>query len=347
MKKRGWKAVSCLTTAALVGMMLAGCGGGAEQTQAAAENGEAAADDKVKVTFITTETGLGDRSFNDSTWEGVQRAEQELGVEISLIEPKSVADTGTSIISAVNSGSDLILGFGASWTDAFDEYCERFPDVYFGGLNCSAQADNLQVAKSADHEGSFLAGALAAMMSESGTVGCIGGQDADNINRFIVGYEEGAQYINPEIEVLKSYVGSYTDPAKGKEYSLQLMGAGADVIFQVAAGTGEGVFEAAKENESLYAIGVDSDQDYIVEGKILTSVVKNCGNIAYDMIKSVQDGTFESGEKVYNLANGGVGLTEMQYTKDLIGEENLGKLDEIKEKIISGEIQVTDIFEQQ
>ena len=328
-------------------MMLAGCGGGAEQTQAAAENGEAAADDKVKVTFITTETGLGDRSFNDSTWEGVQRAEQELGVEISLIEPKSVADTGTSIISAVNSGSDLILGFGASWTDAFDEYCERFPDVYFGGLNCSAQADNLQVAKSADHEGSFLAGALAAMMSESGTVGCIGGQDADNINRFIVGYEEGAQYINPEVEVLKSYVGSYTDPAKGKEYSLQLMGAGADVIFQVAAGTGEGVFEAAKENEGLYAIGVDSDQDYIVEGKILTSVVKNCGNIAYDMIKSVQDGTFESGEKVYNLANGGVGLTEMQYTKDLIGEENLGKLDEIKEKIISGEIQVTDIFEQQ
>ena len=315
---------------------LTGCGAGGEED-----------DGTVTVALLADGAGFGTQSFNDVALEGLQRAEQELGVEISLIEPKSVADTGTSIISAVNSGSDLILGFGASWTDAFDEYCERFPDVYFGGLNCSAQADNLQVAKSADHEGSFLAGALAAMMSESGTVGCIGGQDADNINRFIVGYEEGAQYINPEVEVLKSYVGSYTDPAKGKEYSLQLMGAGADVIFQVAAGTGEGVFEAAKENEGLYAIGVDSDQDYIVEGKILTSVVKNCGNIAYDMIKSVQDGTFESGEKVYNLANGGVGLTEMQYTKDLIGEENLGKLDEIKEKIISGEIQVTDIFEQQ
>lgn len=354
MKKRGFQTVSCLTAAALMGMMLAGCGSQASQTETGTETeagseagGESTADDgAVKVTFITTESGLGDRSFNDSTWEGMQRAEKELGVEIALIEPKSVADTGTAIISAVNSGSDLILGFGASWTDAFDEYCERFPEVYFGGLNCSAQADNLQVAKSADHEGSFLAGALAAMMSQTGTIGCIGGQDADNINRFIVGYEEGARYVNPDAEVLKSYVGSYTDPAKGKEYSLQLMNAGADVIFQVAAGSGEGVFEAAKENENLYAIGVDSDQDYIVEGKILTSVVKNCGNIAYDMIQSVQDGTFESGEKIYDLANGGVGLSEMAYTKDYIGEENLQKLDEIREKIISGEIQVTDIFEQ-
>ena len=347
MKKRSeMKLAACLTAVALAGA-LAGCGGGSSTAQTGGEDSSAADDGTVKVTFITTETGLGDRSFNDSTWEGLQRAEEELGVEIALIEPDSVADTGTSIISAVNSGSDLILGFGASWTDAFEEYCQRFPDVYFGGLNCNVQADNLQVAKTADHEGSFLAGALAAMKSQTGVVGFIGGQDADNINRFYVGYEEGAKYVNPDISVLKSYVGSYTDPAKGKEYSLQLMNSGADIIFHAAGGTGEGLCAAVRENENLYAIGVDSDQDYIAEGKILTSVVKNCGNIAYDMVKSVQDGTFESGDKIYNLENGGVGLTEMQYTKDYIGEDTIQALEDLKGKIISGEIQVTDIFEEQ
>ena len=344
MKRRGrMRMAVCLATVLMMGNVLTGCGGG----NAGVPSSEAGASDDgtVKVTFITTETGIGDRSFNDSTWEGVQRAGEELGVEVALIEPKSVADLGTSVISAVNSGSDLILGFGGAWTDAFDEYCERFPDVKFGGLNCNAQADNLQVAKTADHEGSFLAGALAAMKTQTGVIGCIGGQDSDNINRFIVGYEEGAKYINPDIEMLKSYVGSFTDPAKGKEYSLQLMNSGADIIFHVAGGTGEGVFEAAKENENLYAIGVDSDQDYIVQGKILTSMVKNCGNIAYEMIESVQNGTFESGNKVYGLANDGVGLTEMQYTKDYVGEDTIQKLEEIKKQIISGDIQVTDIFE--
>lgn len=344
MKKRGViKATACLATVLLIGNLLAGCNGG--DTGAAPTGTDGSDDGNIKVTFITTETGIGDRSFNDSTWEGVQRAGEELGVEVALIEPKSVADLGTSVISAVNSGSDLILGFGGAWTDAFDEYCERFPEVKFGGLNCNAQADNLQVAKTADHEGSFLAGALAAMKTQTGVIGCIGGQDSDNINRFIVGYEEGAKYIDPDIEVLKSYVGSFTDPAKGKEYALQLMNSGADIIFHAAGGTGEGVFEAAKENENLYAIGVDSNQDYIVEGKILTSMVKNCGNIAYEMIESVQNGTFESGDKVYGLANDGVGLTEMEYTKDYVGEESIQKLEEIKEQIISGNIKVTDVFE--
>lgn len=332
----------------LAGMMaiasVTGCSGSAAKEEA--KNQASGKDDVFKVTFITTDSGLGDRSFNDTTWSGVQKAGEELGVEVSIIEPKSVADFGTSIVSAVNSGADMVLGFAASWTDAFDEYCEKFPDVYFGGLNCNAEADNLQVAKTADHEGSFLAGALAALQSETGVIGAVGGQDADNINRFFVGYEEGAKYVNPDIQVLKSYVGSYNDPAKGKEYALQLKNEGADVIFHAAAGSGEGVFEAAKENEDLYAIGCDADQDYIVEGKVLTSMVKNCDVIAYNMIKEAKEGTFEAGAKNYGLANNGVGLTEMKYTKDLIGQDTLNQLEEIKEKIVAGEIKVTDVFEQ-
>ncbi len=300
--------------------------------------------EKLKVTYITTNAGLGDKSFNDSAWAGLQKAEKELGVEISVIEPKAVSDYGTALVSAVNSGSNIILGFSASWTDTFNEYCPKYPKVYFGGLNCNAQADNLMIAVTSDHEGSFLAGALAAMMSKTGTIGVIGGQDADNINRFIIGYEEGAKYVNPSIVVLKSYVGAFNDPAKGKEFALQLMNEGADVIYQLAGGSGMGVFEAAKENANLYAIGSDADQDYIVEGKILTSMIKNCGVIAYDIVKSVQDGTFVAGKKAINLASNGVCLSDMQYTKELIGAENLAALDEIRNKIISGEIVVTDLF---
>jgi len=345
MKKR----MAFLMAGIIMAVSVTGCSGkGSEESKAEQSQEDAGVQDteNFKVTFITTDGGLGDRSFNDTTWLGVQKAGEELGIEVSVLEPKSVADFGTTIVSAVNNGSDMILGFGASWTDAFDEYCEKFPEVYFGGLNCNAQADNLQVAMTSDHEGSFLAGALAALKSESGIIGAVGGQDADNINRFFVGYEEGAHYVNPETKVLKSYVGSYNDPAKGKEYALQLMNEGADIIFQAAGGTGEGVFEAAKESEGLYAIGCDTDQDYIVEGKILTSMVKNCDVIAFEMIKETLEGNFEGGNKVYGLANDGVGLSSMTYTKDYVGQDTIDTLDEIKEKIISGEIQVTDIFAQ-
>ncbi|SBW01295.1 Nucleoside-binding protein [uncultured Eubacteriales bacterium] len=343
------KRILTLALAFVLACSLAACGGETKPTgtpagtPAGTPSGGA---ESLKVTFITTAGGLGDRSFNDSTWVGVQRAGEELGVSVSLIEPATVADFGSSIVAAANSGANVIIGIGASWTDAFDEYCEKYPDIYFCGLNASASADNLMMARTADHEGSFLVGALAAMMSKTGTIGAVGGMDGDNINRFLIGYAEGAAYVNPDIKVLQSYVGSFSDPAKGKEFALQLMNEGADIIYQVAGGTGEGVFEAAKENENLYAIGVDADQDYIVEGKILTSMMKNCDVVAYTFIERILNGEFTSGDVVFDLDNNGVGLSPMTYTKDLIGEGNLKTLEEIREKIISGEIKVTDLFAQ-
>lgn len=343
MKKR----ILCTILSLVVAIsLLAGCAKGNSSSSSSATGSETSAAEKgsLKVTFITAPGGLGDRSFNDSAWAGVQRAEKELGIKASLIEPATVADFGSSIVAAVNGGANVILGVGATWTDAFDEYCAKFPEVYFGGLNCNSVADNLMVAKTADHEGSFLAGALAAMMTKTNTVGAIGGVDGDSINRFLVGYEEGAKYVKPDIKVLKSYVGSFKDPAKGKEFSLQLKNEGADIIYHVAGGTGEGLFEAVKENKDLYAIGVDSDQDYIAEGKVLTSMIKNCDVVVYDIIKRVQEGKFTPGDVVYDLANGGVSLSSMSYTKEIIGEKNIKQLDEISKKIASGEIKVTDLF---
>ncbi len=321
---------------------LTACGGKPVEV-GSSSTAQSGGEDVIKAVYIGA---LGDNSFNDSAWKGMERARDELGVDISVIEPATTADYGSSVVSAVNGGADIVLIFGGAYADTFNEYCARFPDVYFGGLNSVSAdaADNLVMASTADHEGSFMAGALAAMVSESGVIGAVGGVEADSINRFIVGYEEGARYVNPDIEVLKAYVGAYDNPATGKEFALQLNREGADIIYQIAGGSGMGVIEAAEETDGLYAIGVDADQDAIAPGKVLTSMVKRCDNVAYDFIKMVVDGNFQSGIVEYGVSNGGVSLTDFQYSKDVVTDEMIAQLSEIQEKITSGEIEVTDLF---
>lgn len=327
-------------------LAVSGCAAKAEETAAVSAPGQSTGDSGIKAVLVTTTGGLGDRSFQDSAWAGLQQAEEELGVEIAVIEPKTNADYGSSFVAAVNGGANIVFALGNDFTDTLNEYAPKFPEVKFVGLNSQAAGDNVKVAKTADHEGSFLVGALAAMMSETDSIGAIGGIEGDNIKRFLVGYEEGAQYVNPDITVLKSYVGSFSDPAKGKEFAIQLKNQNADIIYQVAGGTGVGIFEAVKENKGLYGIGVDADQDGLAEGKILTSMIKNCNVVTYSSVKELLDGEFTSGDEIYNLANEGVGLSDMIYTRDLIGEEKLNELVVIKEKIASGEIKVTDVLEQ-
>lgn len=302
-------------------------------------------EEKVKVALVTAVGGLGDRSFNDSAWEGFKRAEEELNVEIKVVEPQSVADYANALKSVASSGFDFVMAVGNDMADALTIMSEQYPDVYFAGVNVDVDAPNVAVARFADHEGSFLVGALASLMSKSGVIGFIGGMDVPAINRFYKGYEEGALYANPDIDILKSLVGTFADPAKGKEFALELNSNDADVIFHAAGKTGEGLFEAVKEIDDLYAIGVDQNQDYIVEGKVLTSMQKKVDNAAYDLIKSTIEDNFESGVKVYGLKEGGVGITEMEFTKDLIPAEVMAKLDEITKGISNGDIKVTDIFE--
>jgi len=320
-------------------LLLAGCSNN-NTPNTPAPNGE----EKLKVALITSAGGLGDRSFNDAAWEGFQRAEEELGVEIKVIEPQSVADYATSIKSVADTGYDFIMAVGNDWADTISTVAPQYPDTKFAGVNITVEQPNLVVARFGDHEGSFLVGALAGLMTESNTVGFLGGNDVPAINRFAVGFEEGAKYTNPDVKVLASYVGSFNDPGKGKEFALQLASEGADIIFHASGKTGEGLFEAVKELENVYAIGVDQDQDYIVPGKILTSMEKKVDVAAFDIIKSVKDDTFVGETKVYGLKEDGVGITDMEHTKDLVSQEVLDKLDEIKAKVANGEIVVTDVF---
>ena len=325
--------------------VFAGCSKG--DSTATGETSEAAESaTPVKVVLLTSSGGLGDRSFNDAAYAGLKRAEEELGAEIKVIEPQSSADYLQSLKTAASLNYDLVMTVGNDWADPLETVMPNYPDVKFGGINLKTEADNLAVAKFSDHEGSYLAGALAAKMTESGTIGVIGGMDIPAIKRFVVGFEEGAKYANPDVTVIPTYVGSFADPNKGKEFALQLMNEGADVIYHVAGKTGEGLFAAVKENDGVYAIGVDQDQDYIVEGKVLTSMIKRVDVAVYDFTKLVKEDAFTPGVHVYGVAEDGVSLSEMTYTKDLIPAEALEEIETIREQIADGTIKVTDLFEQ-
>lgn len=280
----------------------------------------------LKVALLTSSGGLGDRSFNDAAFAGFKTAEKELGIEIKVVEPQSSADYLQSLKLIASSGYNMIMVVGNDWGDALETVMPSYPDTKFVGVNIKKnEADNLAVARFADHEGSFMVGALAGLMSETGTIGFIGGMDIPAIVRFYTGYEEGAKYANPDIKVIPAYVGSFADPLKGKEFSTQLINEDADIIYHAAGKTGEGLFQAVAENEGVYAIGVDQDQDYILEGRILTSMMKKVDVAAFNYIEQAINGEFVTGVSVYGLKEGGVGMSDMKYTKDLIPEDVLQK----------------------
>jgi basic membrane protein A len=196
-----------------------------------------------------------------------------------------------------------------------------------------------------EHEGSFLVGAIAGLITRTDRVGFVGGMEIPLIHKFEVGYSEGAQYVNPDCEVLVAYAGSgpeaFHDPVKGKSLALSQFDRGADIIFQAAGSTGNGVIDAAQER-GLFAIGVDANQNYMAPGNVLTSMVKRVDVSVYSIIRDMMEGRFEGGTHVYGLEVDGVGYALDEYNEDLIPPEVLARVDEIKQDIIAGRITVTD-----
>ncbi len=308
---------------------------------------------KPKVALIIAQGGLGDRSYNDLAHSGLQRAAEEYGAEVKAIESADPVGEAEQILrTAAESGFDLVITLEYSHFDPLARVAPDYPDTLFGIVNIAVDQPNVVSILFKEHEGSFLAGALAAMVTtmegndkvnSDKVLGVIGGVQSAGIDKFLVGYEEGAQYIDPEIEVLWAYSEGFGDPAKGKELTLAMYEQGADIVYQVAGGTGEGVFAAAEE-QGHYAVGVDSDQDYIKPGFILTSMLKRVDNAVYDVVGRLVDGTLEGGTTVeYGLVENGVGLSPMEYTKDDIPQEFIDQVAELREMIENGEIVVTDV----
>ncbi|MBP9478945.1 MAG: BMP family ABC transporter substrate-binding protein [Sebaldella sp.] len=309
------------------------------KTETSKENG------KIKVAIVYSTGGLGDHSFNDAAQRGLEKSKAELGIEYVSYEPKDPTSEAENQLRnyAESEEYDLIIATGFMMKDALVAVAKEFPDQKFAITDERVpELKNVASLTFKEHEGSFLAGALAAMMSKTGTVGFVGGAEAPLIQKFEAGFKQGALYVNPEINVLSVYIGgtnAFHDPASAKVRTEALASQGADVVYHAAGSSGQGMIQAAKD-KGIYAIGVDSNQDDIAPGIVLTSMLKLVDVAVFDQIREIQNGKFVGGVYEYGVKEGGVGLTDFKYTKDKIGEENIKKLDEIKQKIISGEIVV-------
>ena len=311
--------------------------------------GPASAD--FKVAMVCSAGGLGDRSYNDSGYEGLKKIETELGMEIKVVEPGDVSEGEKYLTVLAQQGYDLIATLEYGHADVLNRVAPQFPDTHFAIFNIAVDQPNVTSVIYKEHEGSFLAGALAAMVTtdneisktnDAKVISCIGGVVSPGIDKFIVGYEEGAHYIDQEIEVIRGYSNSFGDPAKGQEMALVQISQGSDVIFQIAGGTGEGVFEAARKSD-CFAIGVDSDQDYIAAGNILTSMMKRIDMGLFTLAEALADGSLKGGEIVELGLDEGTELSPMLYTREMLKPSYLEKLEMIKSDILSGKIVVTDV----
>lgn len=295
----------------------------------------------LRVGLILAMGGLGDKSFNDSAYRGLIKAEEEFGITIKYVEPSSWAEDATFITEFAENDYDLVIATSYTAQDSMTELSTYYPNTKFAIVDTTIEGrPNVASLVFKEEEGSFLVGALGAMMSNNDSVGFIGAIDIPLINNFYRGYKQGAEYINSNINTTAVYIGGdlpFSDPVKGKEATYSLSNQGVDVVYHASGNTGVGIMEAIKE-KGIYGIGVDSSQDDLVKGQILTSMLKNVDNAVYTVIKDAVEGNFEGKEYRFGLAENGVGTTDFPYTREIIGEKNINRLEEIKSKIINGEI---------
>lgn len=340
-----------LTVRSALGLLLAGvlaftAGCGPSAPEKPAEGGSASSGStnssgkKYKVGIVFDTGGRGDKSFNDSAWRGLQRAEKELGIEVLAVDSKSEKDYETNLAGAVEQGADMVVAVGINMQSAITKVAPQFPDAKFAIVDADVKLDNVRSLLFTEHEGSFLVGYLAGLMSKTNKLGFIGGQELPLIKKFEVGFIAGAKSANPATEVLPAkYTGSWDDIDKAKLAANQLYGQGADVIYHAAGRAGLGLIRAAKES-GKWAIGVDSDQDSIEPGSVLTSMIKRVDEAVFQTVKDLSEDKFSAGSKVYSLASNGVGTSDFTHTKEQIGADNLEKLREVQDKVTKGEIKV-------
>ena len=358
-------------TAALLAMsmtagLLAGCGAPEPEettaaTEAAADTSKEAGDDSAEAVNpedykvgLMIPGNLGDKSFFDAAFNSIEPIKEQLGVTVEYVE----CGTDTSkfypaLVDMCEAGYDLILTISSNNDDALVQAAEEYPDQKFINLDdeMTNPPANVYIMGTKNNEMSFLAGAAGALKAAElgeNTIGFVGGMDIPGINEFLVGYIEGAQAINPDIKVSTSYVGSFTDTAKAKENALLLYNSGLSVIFAAAGQSGLGVIDAAVE-QGKFVIGVDSDQAEALKDSqpdmaavIITSAIKNISDNAVKAVDRAMKGEIPYGTReVFGLADGVVGIAENEFYDQLLSEEDRAQIEELKQKVIDGEVEMT------
>jgi len=348
--KSKYKLVTLMLIALLA--FLTACGSNSTSSgNKANSSSEASGVKNQKIALVTSAGGLGDKSYNDSGNEGLKKVQQVLGMDIKVVEPKDISEGEKYLSELAKAGYDLVMTLEYGHADILKAVAPQYPNTRFAIFNIEVDEPNVTSVIFKEHEGSFLAGALAAMVTGNASIpgindkkviGFIGGIESPGIDKFLIGYEEGAHYVDKDVKVIKGYANSFGDPAKGKEMALVQMDQGADIVYQVAGGTGAGIIDAAKE-KGMFALGVDSDQDYLAEGNVLTSMMKRVDVAVFELAKSLQEGTIANNNIMsLGLKENGVQLSPMTYTKDKIPGEYLNKIVQIRQDIIDEKIKVTD-----
>jgi basic membrane protein A len=321
---------------------LSGCGSGEPQ------EGGTGSSERYRVGMVFDIGGKGDKSFNDSAYRGMLHAADEFGIDYTEFEPGQDADRETGLRKLAQAEYDVIIGVGFLFSDSIKKVATDYPGIKFACVDYDVRPGeelppNLAGVKFREEEGSFLVGILAAMFSETGRIGFVGGMDIPLIHKFEAGYIAGAKHADPSVSVTVAYAGTtpqaFADPAKGKELALLQYGRGVDVIYHASGSTGNGVIEAAKES-GMYAIGVDSNQNYMAPGNMLTSMVKRVDNSVYMTIKAAIEGEFEGGVREFGLAEDGVAYAIDEHNESMISDEMVAAVEAAEAAIVAGEIVV-------
>lgn len=348
MKKR--KIGLALSALLASGTLLAACGSNDAKEK---NNGK----DSFSVAMVTDIGGIDDRSFNQSTWEGLQKFGKDNGLKkgtggFDYLQSASESDYTTNLNSLIRRNFDLIFAVGFNLHDSVAEVAKQQKDAKIAIIDSVVENQkNVASIMFRANEASYLAGAAAALQSKTGKIGFIGGMEGDIIGGFEAGYVAGAKAANPKVKVDVQYAGSFNDAAKGQAIAKRMYDSGSDIIFHAAGGVGAGLFTEAKERKKkdpkadVWVIGVDRDQ--YEEGKVddktnvtLSSVLKRVDIAAEDVSKQTKEGKFPGGKTItFGLKDNGVGLAD---SRGAISSENQKKIDAYKEKIIKGEIKVPE-----
>ncbi|RCL77507.1 MAG: BMP family ABC transporter substrate-binding protein [SAR116 cluster bacterium] len=305
----------------------------------------------IKPAVVFDMGGKFDKSFNEGVWNGVKKFTEETGIEVMEFEVTNETQREQAMRRMVDKGATIVLGVGFAQADAISKVAADNPDVQFSIIDVGwLDAPNLRQYVFKEHEGSFLVGVAAAKASQTGKVGFVGGQDIGLISRFACGYVGGVKSILPNAEVYENMTGStpaaWNDPARGAELTRSQIDRGADVVYHAAGGTGVGVIQAAADAGKL-AIGVDSNQNGLAPGSVLTSMLKRVDVAAYETFMDAKNNAFTSGVQVLGIAEGGVDWALDDNNKSLITADIKSAIEKAKDGILSGDIVVHDFLADQ
>jgi basic membrane protein A len=315
-----------LTMIVLVGMLLNGCAATPSRNQRV-----------LNVGMILARGGLGDRSFNDSAYAGLQEAQKEYGIRFETIDWVSEEANLEAVRRLAQQKYDLVIGVGFENVKSIQTAAAEFPDTHFAIIDSTIEASNITSFIYREQEGDFLMGVLAATLTKSKKVGFIGGADMDITRRIESGFKQGVAYQDSTVEVISELAGTFTDAEKGKAIALKQYEAGVDVIYNGAGRTGLGIIEAAKEKNQL-TIGASGDQRYLAPGNVVGNRPKRVDTAVLTLIKEILNDKFQSGTRSLGLKEGGLSLGP--FDPNIVNAQTLQRLEDLKQKIIAGEIAV-------